>query len=93
MPALFKPSQYESKFATEFERLWINKTSVLIISNGNDKFTFSDGNRSVFGKGFMLLRLLKRQVDKNGYNNFWNAFKGAPGIKHSSTKRIIISTH
>ena len=93
MPALFKPSQYEAKIAMELERLWVNKTSILVLAHGKDKFSFSDGNRSIHGKGHILLRVLKRLPDKAGYSKLWDAFHSVEGIRHSSTKRIVISTH
>lgn len=93
MPAYFKPSQYEAKILLEFERLWINKTSVMILDLGKDKFSLTDGNRSVSGKGFRLLRILKRLPDKAGYSKLWNAFDNVEGISHSSTKKLVLSSH
>jgi hypothetical protein len=63
------------------------------MSLGKDKFSITDGNRSVNGKGFILLRVLKGLPDKAGYSKLWNAFDGVEGIKHSSTKRLVISTN
>jgi len=93
MPELFKPCQYEAKIIMELERLWINKTSVMILALGKDKFALSDGNRSLTAKGFILLRVLKRLPDKAGYSKLWNAFDKVSGVKHSSSKKIVISSH
>jgi hypothetical protein len=93
MPAYFKPSQYEAKLSLEFERLWINKTSVMILSLGKDKFSITDGNRSVSAKGHILLRVLKRLPDKAGYGKLWGAFDKVEGVIHSSTKKLVLSSN
>lgn len=93
MPTIFKPSQYEFKIAAELDRLWVQKTSVLVLNNGRDRFTLSDGNRGLSGPGFIILRVLKKLSDKAGYSALWNAFGKVQGIKHTSVKRVVISTH
>lgn len=92
MPEYFKPSQYEAKIAAELERVWVNKTSVLVLSLGKDKFSLTDGNRSITGKGFVLLRILKRLNDKAGYSKLWEAFHNVKEVQHSSSKKQVITT-
>jgi len=93
MPAFCKPSQYESKILMEFDRLWINKTSVMVVPLGRDYFTLTDGNRSIQAKGHIILRVLKKLSDRGGYSKIWGAFEGVEGVRFSSSKKIIITTN
>jgi len=90
MPQYHKPATYPFKLETELNRLRISKTSVLIIDLGKDKFSLSDGNRSVNGRGFALMRVLKKIPTGSGYTKFFEAFNNAEGVRSFSTRRIVI---
>ena len=92
MPTVAKPASYQFKLERELERLRISKTAVLILELGKDKFSLSDGNRSVQGHGAKLLRVLKKMPLGAGYSKFFDAFHNAEGIKAFSTRRIVIHT-
>lgn len=93
MPEHHKPSQYISKIEREFERLWVNKTSVLILSMGKDVYSLTDGNRGARAKGHILLRQLKKLPDKAGYSKLWDAFKNVEGVRVYSTNKLVFNTH
>jgi len=90
MPIYPKPATYQAKIERELERLWINKTSVLVLSLGKDKFSLSDGNRSINGHGSVILRVLAKLGDKCGYNALWPAFHNVEKIKVLSVRKIVL---
>lgn len=93
MPAFHKPATYQSKIEKEMERLRVSKTSILIIELGKDKFSLTDGNRSVTGRGSAIMRVLRGMPVGAGYGKFFESFKEAEGIKTYSSRRLIISSH
>jgi hypothetical protein len=93
MPQIFKPATYQFKIERELERLRISKTSILLVDRGKDKFSLTDGNRSVTGRGSAIMRVLKKMPVGAGYSKFFEAFKDAEGIVATSTRRIVISSH
>ena len=90
MPQFPKPATYQAKIERELERLWINKTSVLVLSLGKDKYSLSDGNRSLTGHGSNFLKVLTKMPDKAGYNKLFEAFRNVEKIRFSSSRKITI---
>jgi len=66
---------YQRLLEKELKRLWINETAVVVISNGKDKFTISDGKRYLQAKGHLIYRCTKKLPNRAGYDKFWNALK------------------
>lgn len=93
MPAYYKPATYQSKIEKEMERLRVSKTSILLIELGKDKFSLTDGNRSVKGRGSAIMRVLKKMPIGAGYSKFFEAFKDAEGIQSFSSRKLVISSH
>ena len=92
MPVIHKPASYIFKMESELNRLRISKTSILILDKGKDRFSLTDGHRSVFGRGSDLLRVLKAQPVGLGYQGFFETFKGKEGVQSFSSRRIEIHT-
>lgn len=90
MPQYPKPATYQAKIEKELERLRISKTSVLVLCLGRDKYSLSDGNRSVSGHGSKLMRVLKKMPVGAGYSKFFEAFHNAEGIRAFSLRKIVI---
>lgn len=90
MPQYPKPATYSAKLEKELDRLRISKTSVLIVNLGKDKYSLSDGNRSVSGHGSKLMRVLKRMPVGAGYSKFFESFKDAEGVKAFSLRKVVL---
>lgn len=89
MPQYPKPATYQAKIDRELERLWINKTSIMVLALGRDKFSLSDGNRSLTAHGSTILRVLTKLQDKAGYSKLWEAFHNVEKVRFSSTRKVI----
>ncbi len=87
---LIKPESNRKKIEVLMDRAYISPTSVLVIDKGNQKFLLSDGHRSILGHASIILKVLRSLNDRCGYEAFWPAFRGVPGIKHISSKKIVI---
>lgn len=92
MPAYPHPDTYLAKLEREMERLRVSKTSILILELGKDKFSLSDGNRSVSGHGSKIMRVLKKMPSGAGYGKFFESFHNAEGIRISSSRKIVLHT-
>jgi hypothetical protein len=90
MPQFPKPATYSAKLEKELERLRVSKTSILILNLGKDKYSLSDGNRSVSGHGSRLMRVLKKMPVGAGYSKFFEAFHNAEGVKAFSLRKVVI---
>ena len=90
MPAFYKPATYQAKIEKELERLRVSKTSILVLELGKDKYSLTDGNRSVRGRGSDLLRVLKGMPVGSGYGKFFEAFHNAEGVRTFSSRKIVI---
>lgn len=90
MPAFYKPATYQAKIEKELERLRVSKTSILLLDLGKDKFSLTDGNRSVTGRGSALMRVLKGMPVGSGYSKFFEAFNNADGVRTFSSRRIVL---
>ena len=90
MPTVHKPSTYQFKLEKELERVRVSKTSILILSLGKDRYSLTDGNRSVSGRGSALMRVLKKMAVGAGYSKFFDAFHNAEGVRTFSSRRIVI---
>ncbi len=93
MPAYHKPATYQAKLEKELERLRVSKTSILILELGKDKFSLTDGNRSVTGRGSALMRVLRTIPVGSGYNRFFEHFNNAEGVKAYSSRKLVLSSH
>lgn len=92
MPIIFKPATYPFKLERELERLRVSKTSILILDRGKDKYSLTDGNRSVSGRGSALMRVLKKMPVGAGYSKFFESFKDAEGVTTFSSRKITIAS-
>jgi hypothetical protein len=83
---------YQRLLEKELKRLWINETAVLIISEGKDKFTVSDGKRFFSAKGHLIYKHIRRLPNRAGYEKFWYALKPLTHKgKQPQKKRILVA--
>ena len=78
-------NHYEKLLEKELKRLWINDNAVVVISNGKDNFTISDGKRYLYSKGHLIYKHTKTLPNCAGYDKFWNALKS---LEHRDKPKI-----
>ena len=87
-------NQYRINLERELERLWVNKTEVFILDLGKDKYSITDGTRSVRAKGPILLRIMKPLPDKARAVRMWDALFASEEIfqKQRNSGKLVINT-